>query len=357
MALDLYPIIGPLVRTLPSETAHNLAIRALERGLVPSVAAADPASLRVELWGMTFTNPMGLAAGFDKNARVVEPMLTQGFGFVEVGTVTPHPQPGQPKPRMFRLDDDEAAINRLGFNNEGHLAVYDRLKARRQAPRAAGLVGVNIGRNANTEEPLEDYAEGVLRLGPVADYLVLNISSPNTPGLRALQEEQALSELLVRVLRARQELRVCPPLLLKLSPDLTDRQRADLVDVLGQHAVDGLIISNTTTTRPDSLRSPARKEAGGLSGRPLLAPSTRLLAEMYRATGGRLPMIGVGGIFSGADAYAKIRHGASLLQLYTALIFHGPRLVQSIKKGLAEQLAADGFSTVQQAVGVEASGQ
>ena len=346
---DPYRLAGPLLRLLPAETAHGLTLALLRRGLVPAQPVVEPAALIMHLWGRTFANPIGLAAGFDKNATVADAMLDQGFGFVEIGSVTPRPQPGNPKPRLFRLPADGAVINRMGFNNDGLAAVARRLSARHRR----GIVGANLGKNKDSADAAADYVAGVQALGPFADYLVINVSSPNTPGLRALQGRGPLEELLRQTRKAVDALPAPPPLLLKIAPDLTPEDRRDIAEVAVAGGVDGLIVSNTTIERPPTLRAPARTEAGGLSGLPLFAPSTRLLADMYGLTGGRLPLVGVGGIASADHAYAKIRAGASLLQLYTALVYHGPGLVARIKQGLVERLRRDGFASLVEAVGAD----
>ncbi|HVZ01466.1 MAG TPA: quinone-dependent dihydroorotate dehydrogenase [Dongiaceae bacterium] len=348
-----YRLLFPLLDQMDAERAHGLAIRALALGLVPRDLEPDPAVLGQTLFGLTFVNPLGLAAGFDKNGEVVEPVRGLGFGFVEVGTVTPLPQPGNPRPRLFRLTRDRAVINRMGFNNEGAAAMAARLQARpRNRPGGArGILGINLGKNKDQQDAAADYVAGVAALGPLADYLVINVSSPNTPGLRALQERARLAELIARVLGARDALTRQPPLLLKIAPDLAEEERADIAAVALDSGLDGLIVSNTTVARPAGLDPRYAGEAGGLSGRPLFQPSTALLGEMYRRTGGKLPIIGVGGVSSGADAYAKIRAGASLVQLYSALVFEGPGLVRRIKKELAALLMRDGFASVAAAVG------
>ncbi|MBK1668663.1 dihydroorotate dehydrogenase (quinone) [Rhodovibrio sodomensis] len=343
---------APLLRRLPPERAHDLAIAALKRGLGPKLAGGDPASLAVRAFGRDLANPLGLAAGFDKDAEAVAGLLDVGFGFVEVGTVTPRPQPGNPKPRIFRLPADRAIVNRLGFNSGGldradaHLGRYRRTGGR-------GVVGVNLGINKTSTDPQADYEAGLRRLSRYADYLAINVSSPNTPGLRALQGKDTLARLLGHLQAVRRELMAdAPPaLLLKIAPDLSAQDRADIAEVALALELDGLIVSNTTMARPDGLQSPARAETGGLSGRPLFEPSTELLAEMTRRTEGRLLMVGVGGVASGADAYAKIRAGASLVQLYTALIYDGPAAVARIKAELAGLLARDGFADIAQARG------
>jgi dihydroorotate dehydrogenase len=347
---DFYPLVRPLLRALPPEAAHRLTLAGLRAGFGGRARSPDPPVLHQRLWGRDFPNPIGIAAGFDKDARVPEALLRLGFGFVEVGTVTPLPQPGNPKPRVFRLEADGALINRLGFNSGGLDGLVARLGGRR---RGVGIVGVNVGKNRDSSDAVADYAEGVRRAAPLADYLVVNVSSPNTPGLRDLQARGMLEELLRGVLMARDATGARPPLLVKIAPDLTDQQRADIAAVALAAGIDGIIVSNTTVARPASLRSAAAGEAGGLSGRPLFAPSTAVLRDMYRMTGGRLPLIGVGGVASADDAYAKIRAGAALVQLYTALVFAGPALLGEIKTGLAERLHRDGFAAVADAVGAD----
>lgn len=353
--LDYYRLAGPLVRLLDPETAHGWTVRALKSRLVPPQPRVEHPSLEVALWGLRFPNPVGLAAGFDKNAEVPDAMLRQGFGFVEIGSVTPRPQPGNPRPRMFRLVEDRAVINRMGFNNQGLERVADRLEARARI----GIVGANLGKNKETEDAASDYEKGAARLGPLADYVVINVSSPNTPGLRALQGRVQLEELVGRT-RAALDGAIAdgkhPPLLLKIAPDLNDEDLADIANVALAGALDGLIVSNTTIARPETLISEHKGETGGLSGAPLFAPSTAMLARMYALTQGKLPLIGAGGIASGSDAYAKIRAGASLVQLYSALVYEGPGLVTRIKRELIACLARDGFASVAEAVGADAQG-
>ncbi|HXQ52063.1 MAG TPA: quinone-dependent dihydroorotate dehydrogenase [Stellaceae bacterium] len=346
----IFDLALPLLRALPPEAAHRLTIRALAAGLAPQQRGDDPPSLAVTLWRRKFPNPVGLAAGFDKHAEVPDAMLGFGFGFVEIGTVTPRPQPGNPPPRLYRLVEDEALINRFGFNSEGLPAVAARLRAR---IGKGGIVGANIGKNRDTQDDIGDYVQGVAMLAPLADYLAVNVSSPNTPGLRNLQRKSALSRLIERVMAARQAAvsRDPPPVVLKIAPDLTAEERSDIAQVALASGIDGLIVSNATVARPPTLKSRHAPEPGGLSGPVLFQPSTALLAEMYRLTGGKLPMIGTGGISSGADAYAKIRAGASLVQLYTALVYHGPGLVGRIRHDLAQLLARDGYPSVAAAVG------
>lgn len=353
---DLHRLAAAVIRLLPAETAHRATIRALAAGLVPRQPAfADPI-LRLGLWGRAFANPIGLAAGFDKDAEAHAACLGLGFGFVEIGSVTPRAQPGNPRPRLFRLGADRAVINRMGFNSRGLDHAAARL-ARRDP--AAGIVGANLGKNKESPDAAVDYATGARLLAPLADYLVINVSSPNTPGLRALQGREPLARLVEAVQAARAAAVPSssslgpPPLLLKIAPDLTDEDKRDIAEVALDRGLDGLIVSNTTIARPATLRSPQAAESGGLSGEPLFALSTAVLADMYRLTGARLPLVGVGGVASGADAYAKIRAGASLVQLYTALVYQGPGLVSRIQAELAALLRADGFASVAAAVGAD----
>jgi dihydroorotate dehydrogenase len=305
--------------------------------------------LRTTVWNLGFTNPIGMAAGFDKNAEVANALLRLGFGFVEVGTVTPRPQAGNPRPRLFRLSADEAVINRLGFNGEGVAAVRARLA---QRMRSKGIVGANVGRNRDSTNEVADYVTGVTQLGPLVDYLVVNISSPNTPGLRDLQGRQRLTDLLGPVIAARDGLAGRrPPALIKVAPDLDETEIRDIAEVALAQRIDGIIATNTTVERPSILLSARKEQAGGLSGRPLFARSTRVLHELYAASGGRLPLVGVGGIFSGADALEKIKAGASLVQLYTGMVFEGPSIARSIMRELAARLKAEGYASVGDAVG------
>ena len=355
---SFYRLIRPILHRLPAEAAHELSLRALELGAgrlfgSSGVAEPDPPVLAQRLWGRNFANPIGLAAGFDKDARVPDAMLGLGFGFVEVGTVTPRPQPGNLKPRLFRLEQDHAIVNRMGFNSGGLDAACGRLARRTRRD----TVGVNLGKNRDSLDAVADYAEGIRRAARLADYLVINVSSPNTPGLRELQRRATLTSLLERLLEVREETGCRVPLLVKIAPDLTSQEREDIAHVALETGIDGLIVSNTTIERRPALVSSQAQQAGGLSGRPLFAASTALLAEMYRLTQGRLPLIGVGGIASAEDAYTKIRAGASLVQLYTAFVFAGPALVGQIKSGLASLLARDGFASIAEAVGTAPIGQ
>ena len=351
--IDPYCIAGPFIRFLNPETAHDLVIGALRAGLVPRPKSFESSLLKQSVWGRPFSNPVGLAAGFDKNAQAIDPMLAQGFGFVEVGSVTPQAQAGNARTRLFRLTSDNAVINRLGFNNDGMDKVASRLEARSRK----GIVGVNLGKNKETKDAISDYREGMLRLAPLADYIVINVSSPNTPGLRSLQRREPLQTLLESVLQARWEVapKNPPPLLLKIAPDLDEEDKLDIAQVSLKTGIDGLIATNTTIERPKGLIDTNAQESGGLSGQPLLEPSTRVLSEMYKLTAGKIPLIGVGGVASGADAYAKIKAGATLVQFYSAMVFYGPARVQMIKRDLATLLAADGFSSISEAIGSDHS--
>ena len=345
--IDLFPLARPLIGLLDPETAHGLTLQALRMGLGPRPRAADPASLAVDVLGLHFENPLGIAAGFDKNGEVPDAMLAMGMGFAEVGTVTPLPQAGNPRPRIFRLPAHRAVINRLGFNNQGHAALKRRLEARRARP---GIIGVNIGANKDSADRIADYEAGIRAFEGLASYFTVNISSPNTPGLRALQNRAELETLVARVLAARKG---STPVLLKIAPDLGPDELADIAEVALAQGLDGLIVSNTTIARGDLVSGVHAQETGGLSGAPLLAMSTAVLADIYRLTGGRLPLVGVGGISNGRDAYLKIRAGASLLQLYSALTYEGPGLIARIKRELAACLEADGFAHLKDAVGAD----
>jgi dihydroorotate dehydrogenase len=331
----IFDLAAAALRGLDPETAHRATIAALR--LLPSVSPpVDDARLETRAFGLSFDNPLGLAAGFDKNAEVFDATPGLGFGFTEVGTLTPLPQPGNPRPRVFRLREDRAVINRYGFNNDGHAPALERLSRRARA----GVVGVNVGANKDSADRIADYVAGVKTFADVADYLTINVSSPNTPGLRDLQEAPVLRELLARALEARESAARRPPLLLKIAPDVTLDQLDAIVRVARDAKIDGMIVSNTTISRPETLRSMLAKATGGLSGRPLFALSTRRLAQTYLRVEGQFPLIGVGGIDGPEAAFAKLEAGASLLQLYSALVFEGPGLVQRIKAGLAARLAA-----------------
>lgn len=349
-----------LLRLLPPEQAHRLALTALRSGLLPPDRAEDEPILQTTVFGMTFPNPVGIAPGFDKNGEVMQATLGQGAGFVEIGGVTPRPQPGNPRPRLFRLSEDEAIVNRMGFNSEGVEAVRARLAAFRSSrPLGSAIVGVNLAKNRDAPDAAADYIVGMDAFSDLADFLVVNVSSPNTPGLRNLQTGDDLHDLLTRLAEHRQALARRVPVLLKVAPDLSPEQRREVAAAIMEAvpgrppAVDGVVVGNTSVGRPAGLRSRHAAESGGLSGRPVFRLSTEVLHDFYRLTEGRLPLIGVGGIASGADAYAKIRAGASLVQLYTALVYRGPGLIRRIKMELAERLRADGFASVAAAVGAD----
>lgn len=350
---DLYSMLRPFIGCVQPETAHNMALWALEKRLVSGAPFSDPV-LETSLWGRNFVNPIGLAAGFDKNADVPIQALALGFGFVEIGSVTPRPQPGNPKPRLFRLDEDEGVVNRMGFNSKGVAYTAAKLAAL-PSTRSLGIIGVNLGKNKETEDAAADYVIGIEKLAQYADYIVINVSSPNTPGLRALQDKAELEALVTRV-RDTLDKTVptdTPPLLVKVAPDLTDDDIADIAAVASSNAVDGLIATNTTIGRPDSLINASKSEGGGLSGKPLMKPSTKILSDLYVATKGDVPIIGVGGIMSGADAYDKIRAGASLVQFYSSMVFEGPSLPGRMCRTLAGLLKRDGFQHVADAVGAD----
>ncbi len=336
------------LQRMDPETAHGHALRALNAGLVPRWSGPVPSILRSRALGFDLAHPVGVAAGFDKNAQAVTPLLDAGCAFVEVGAVTPEPQAGNPRPRMFRLAADRAAINRYGFNNEGMEAIRERLIARRRG----GVVGVNLGANKDAPDRAADYGTVLRRLGPWVDFATVNVSSPNTVGLRDLQARDVLDDLLVQTRMVRDETAPRVKLLLKIAPDLTDMQIEDVAEVALATGIDGIVATNTTLSR-EGLRDPARDEAGGLSGAPLMERSTQVLARLAARTEGRLVLIGVGGVSSGADAYAKIRAGASLVQLYTALAYEGPALVRKIALDLARLLERDGLTSITQAIGVD----
>lgn len=353
LSLGLASALMPLMRGLDAETAHGLALRALGAGLAGRDAAPDEPVLATRAFGLDFRNPIGLAAGFDKDAVAVLPLMRLGFGAVEVGTVTPRPQAGNPRPRLFRLAEDRAVINRMGFNNAGLEAYLARLAA---LPRPLpAVLGANIGVNKEGAVPERDYPALYAAVAPHADYVTVNVSSPNTPGLRDLQGEERLAAILDAIAAARAGLAKAPPLLVKIAPDLAEDALGPLVAACAARGVAGLIVSNTTIARPETLRSPRRGEAGGLSGAPLLARSTTVLRACFRAARGTgLALVGVGGVASGAEAYAKIRAGAAFVQLYTGFAYAGPALVPRLKRELAALLARDGIAHVADAVGLDA---
>ncbi|MBX9748120.1 MAG: quinone-dependent dihydroorotate dehydrogenase [Roseococcus sp.] len=348
MTPSLASALMPLIRGLDAETAHGLALRGLALGLAGRDTAADAPNLATRVLDLTFRNPIGLAAGFDKDAVAILPLLRLGFGFVEAGTVTPRPQKGNPRPRLFRLAEDAAVINRMGFNNAGLDAYLARLQA--LARPLPGVLGANVGVNKEGADPERDYPALCRAVAPLSDYVTINISSPNTPGLRDLQGEERLASILAAV----DPRALGKPVLVKLAPDLAEEALGPIIEVCVTHGVAGLIISNTTIARPETLRSPNRMEAGGLSGAPLFERSTGMLARAHRIAAGRLVLIGAGGVASGAQAYQKIRAGASLVQLYSGFAYGGPALIGRIKRELSALLAQDGFAHVADAVGAGA---
>ena len=335
-----------LLHRFDPETAHGLALRALQLGLSPTTCTVTSSRLRTTLAGLSLPNPLGLAAGFDKNAQALRPLSRAGFGFLEVGAATPRPQPGNPKPRLFRLTEDNAVINRFGFNNDGMTAIAGRLKDR---PRDA-IIGLNLGANKDSDNRAGDFATVLATCAAHLDFATVNVSSPNTEKLRDLQGKEALSALLAGVMDTRNALDRRVPIFLKIAPDLSETEIADVADVALSSGIDGLIATNTTLDR-EGLRSAYRGETGGLSGQPLFEKSTRVLGQLYRATDGKLPIIGVGGVASAEDAYAKIKAGASAVQLYSALVYHGLGLVPEIARGLDALLERDGHASVSHAVG------
>src|ERR1700758_3640299 len=348
----------PLLYALDPEGAHRLAIRLLQIAPLPP-APPDDKRLAIRVFGLNFLNPIGIAAGFDKHAEIPDAFMRVGFGFVEVGTVTPLPQLGNPRPRLFRLDADQAVINRLGFNSEGADAVLRRLAARAQArAKAGGIVGINVGANKDAPDRVADYVCLIEKFAPVASYVTVNISSPNTPGLRDMQQAGVLDDLLARVIDARERVTKDAgptPVLLKIAPDLSLADLDDVVGIARARGVDGMIVGNTTVTRPPGLRDSQSSEAGGLSGRPLLPLADRMLAETYVRVEGVFPLVGAGGIDSGASALGKIRAGASLIQVYSGLVFRGPDLIGEIKRTIVAALERDGAQNFADHVGADAA--
>jgi len=343
----------PFLFAMDPEDAHAATIKALRLTPLPAAAPADE-RLASNVFGLRFPNPIGMAAGFDKGADVPGALLRLGFGFVEIGTVTPAPQPGNPRPRLFRLVEDEAVVNRFGFNSEGHEVVHDRLR-KRAGPK--GIIGVNVGANKDAFDRGADYVSGIAAFADVASYFTINISSPNTPGLRDLQQAAALDDLLARVLDARDrshERYGRKPVLLKIAPDLDEAELDDIVAVSRARGIDGMIVSNTTIARSPLLISPQARESGGLSGKPLFAASTRVLAQAYQRVEGQFPLVGVGGVQDAETAFSKLEAGASLIQLYSALVYHGPNLVAEINKGLAQRLEAEGLADLSAVIGRKA---
>lgn len=350
----LYTLAKPLIFKIDPEKAHGMMISAMKMGMVKSCSTVSSPKLEQNLFGLDFKNPVGMSAGFDKNAEIISSTLTLGFGFAEVGTVTPKPQEGNPKPRVFRDPKNNAVINRMGFPNKG-LAVFKKNIEAYAKNQTKGIVGINIGMNKDQTDPAADYCLLIRELAPLADYLTVNISSPNTPGLRDLQKRDVLTELLSKLMAARAE--TCqqnpPALLVKLAPDLNEAQQEELAQTLLDCKVDGVILSNTTLERPEYLSADFRAQKGGLSGMPVRNLSTKIIRNFAKLTNRKLPIIGVGGISNGEHAYEKIRAGASLVQLYTGLIYEGPTIANTINKELLSLLERDGFSTISQAIGAD----
>ena len=345
----MFSILRPFLFNIDPETAHDLAIKSLKFNPLPSkmFEVEDEQMLKVQLLGKNFPNPIGLAAGFDKSAEAYNSLLRLGFGFVEVGTVTPLKQFGNPKPRIFRLKDDAALINRLGFNNDGIEIIKNRIKLNDKK----GIVGVNIGPNKETKDQKKDFCLGLKNFFDIADYITVNISSPNTEGLRDFHEQEKLKNLLLALNKIKKENKTDISLLLKVSPDIEDNYISEIVDVATNNDIAAIILTNTTNGNRDNLRSEIKKEKGGLSGKPLQEISTNMIKKFYKQLNGKIPIIGVGGVDSGKSAYEKITAGASLLQLYTGFIYKGPSAAKDIKKGLIEILKAEGLNNIKEAIG------
>ncbi len=355
---NLYKFVRPCVFKIDPEIAHSITIKAMKAGLVKSCSArVEDVALSQTVFGLDFENPVGMAAGFDKNAEVIVPVLKLGFGFTEVGTVTPKPQGGNARPRIFRDPPNEAVINRMGFPNGGLREFKPNIDKARSNPARPdnGIIGVNIGMNKGQASPVEDYMDLINELADQADYLTVNISSPNTPGLRDLQEKEALAELLSKLMKLIRRIGgdYPTPLLVKLAPDLNEKQQEDIAQTLIEQQVSGVILTNTTLDRPEFLSEKFRAEKGGLSGAPLRNKSTETIRNFYKLTEGKLPIIGVGGISTAQHAYEKIRAGASLVQLYTGMVYEGPDIANNINNGLLDLLDRDGFSNISQAVGAD----
>lgn len=351
--MTCFDLIKPILKYVPPEPAHKIALMALKTGLYrPSITQHK--GLNQTLWGMEFKNPVGLAAGFDKNAEAIAPLLNTGFGFVEAGTVTPKSQSGNPKPRIFRNFEHKSVINAMGFPGGGIDVFKKNVEVFRGAGKS-GILGINIGKNKTSSDPIEDYCDCVTALVSLADYMVINVSSPNTPGLRDLQQARLLTELLLNVVKTRDALKHSSvPILVKIAPDLDQKAQEDIVSAVLEAKVDGIIISNTTIMRPDILPTTFKKRQGGLSGALLFESSTQVLKNIYRLTNGDLPLIGVGGISSPQDVYTKIKSGASLTQLYSALVFQGPQLVTELLDGVTALMAKESVKHISEIIGVEA---
>lgn len=355
MRKNMYDLLGQLLFLLPPELAHNVSLKALQHGFSPRPKGAKDLRLHQEICGLHFNSPIGLAAGYDKEGRASKALLETGFGFIEIGTVTPQPQPGNPKPRIFRLLADRAVINRMGFNSSGHEVMLKNLQAN---AAYQGIIGVNLGANKTSQNMIEDYVEGVHKFLPHADYLTINISSPNTPGLRDLQAPENLNALLSWLAAARkaavEDGIKWRPIFIKLAPDIAPENLEEVISCLKENEVDGIIISNTTLSRENLQDDITAKQAGGLSGRPVFERATQMLAKTYLLTEGKIPLIGVGGIDSASAAIAKIRAGASLIQLYTGLIYQGPGLIGRIEQGLGTHLTEQNAAQISDIVGLDA---
>ncbi len=352
--LDMYKIFRPAIFTIDPENAHGMTIKALKSGIIKSCKRVESPKLEQELFGVSFKNPVGMAAGFDKNAEVISPLLKLGFGFTESGTVTPKPQGGNPKPRIFREPKSGSVINRMGFPNGGLRVFKPHIESfLADQNRPQGILGINIGMNKEQKNPAEDYCALIKELAPLADYLTVNISSPNTPGLRDLQQKDVLAQLITEMKETLSQTcpQNAPALLIKLAPDLSEEQQQDIAATLLETQIDGVILSNTTLDRPETLPEEFRAQPGGLSGTPVRDKSTAIIKNFYRLTDGKLPIIGVGGISTAEHAYEKIKAGASLVQLYTGMIYQGPNIANSINAGLLELLEKDGFSSIYEAIG------
>ena len=345
----MFSVLRPFLFKLDPETTHDLAIKSLKFNYLPRkmFEVEDEQILNIELLGKNFPNPIGLAAGFDKSGEVYNSLLKFGFGFIEIGTVTPLKQFGNPKPRIFRLEDDSALINRLGFNNDGIEIIKNRIKSEKKK----GVVGINIGPNKNTKDQKNDFCIGLKNFFDIADYITVNISSPNTDGLRDFHDQEKLEDLLLALNKIKSENKINIPLLLKISPDIKDNQISEIADTAIKNDISGIILTNTTNSNKDKLISDFKKEEGGLSGEPLQQISTNMIKKFYKQLNGKIPIIGVGGVNSGKSAYEKIIAGASLLQLYTGLVYKGPSIVKNIKKELIQILKVEGLNNIKDAIG------
>ena len=345
----MFSVLRPFLFKLDPETTHDLAIKSLKFNYLPRkmFEVEDEQILNIELLGKNFPNPIGLAAGFDKSGEVYNSLLKFGFGFIEIGTVTPLKQFGNPKPRIFRLEDDGALINRLGFNNDGIEIIKNRIKSEKKK----GVVGINIGPNKNTKDQKNDFCIGLKNFFDIADYITVNISSPNTGGLRDFHDQEKLEDLLLALNKIKSENKINIPLLLKISPDIKDNHISEIADTAIKNDISGIILTNTTNSNKDKLISDFKKEEGGLSGEPLQQISTNMIKKFYKQLNGKIPIIGVGGVNSGKSAYEKIIAGASLLQLYTGLVYKGPSIVKNIKKELIQILKVEGLNNIKDAIG------